>query len=726
MSIKTQKLIVAPLRGIDQRWEANPNQAENIQNMTWSDQDSWRTSFGYRRLVSDSKVVSERNVVVLSNQYDTDAPISSLYWFSQHGNSLHWLIYEDQDGMLRYFNGSKAPEDPSTKVQYIDGKPFDGTATNHKRNTSNVVSNTVYAMYGTNLYMFNGVDAPIVFDGKKCTRAGFSGRPGLVETNVTDKLAIREGSVNGVGYAGSKNEYRYVVSFVNERGQESRFSPASPKSTFDTKDALDAKNTVGGAANHPAGEYTFLVQVDLPIGPTGTVARRLYRTQNMVSFIEEVGDTGGTATSNATTQLRESIFGREFYFVDEIQDNVTSMYVDSKSDVELGTLHEEGELGDFPTSSTLAAVFKNTLFVAGDLNSELRYSRPMHPEVFPSNNVFILSDSQTTAITGLYPTGDALVVFKQRSIHLIKGDPVSGFFAQTLTTDAGCICQESIREIPGVGLVFLAVDGVYVLEGTFTTSHRTTFFKLSQGLRNIFNRVNTEFARLFRSVVYHKDREYWLVVAVDDKTVPDLALKFNYEIGAWSTYTSSEVCGLIEVQDHRGYLYLAGPNSSSTTSSRGLYVYGGTNDLGALGAVSSTYVTAHIPFNSVYENFAPARAQARVVGLGNTINLSVVVNREPAVIATSSSATQTRPLEDKSFPLYDTATFDGTAIYQEHRPVTVRFDFSTMHKGPVNELQLRFTCSDEMEIINYELEGRLGRSRDVINLTEKFGGSIRR
>jgi hypothetical protein len=215
-------------------------------------------------------------------------------------------------------------------------------------------------------------------------------------------------------------------------------------------------------------------------------------------------------------------------------------------------------------------------------------------------------------------------------------------------------------------------------------------------------------------------------VAIDDKDVPDLALKFNYEIGAWSTYTCSEVCGLIEVQDHRGYLYLAGPNTSGTTSSRGLYVYGGTNDLGALGTISSTYETSHIPFNSVYENFAPARAQARVVGLGNTINLSVVVNREPAVVATTASATQTRPLEDQSFALYDTATFDGTAIYQEHRPIIVRFDFSTMHKGPVNELQLRFTCSDEMEIINYELEGRLGRSRDVINLTEKFGGSSSR
>ena len=53
MSIKTSKFIVTPLRGMDERWEARPNHASYIQNMTWSDQDSWRSSQGYRRLVSD-------------------------------------------------------------------------------------------------------------------------------------------------------------------------------------------------------------------------------------------------------------------------------------------------------------------------------------------------------------------------------------------------------------------------------------------------------------------------------------------------------------------------------------------------------------------------------------------------------------------------------------------------------------------------------------------------
>ena len=183
---------------------------------------------------------------------------------------------------------------------------------------------------------------------------------------------------------------------------------------------------------------------------------------------------------------------------------------------------------------------------------------------------------------------------------------------------------------------------------------------------------------------------------------------------------------MIEVQDHRGYLLSVGPSADFSTGARGIYIYGSTNQKGELGTVESVYETVNIPFNSVYENFSPARVQARVVGYGNTLNLSVFTNREPATVATTASGTQKRALEDNLFPLYGSVSTNAGVVYKEHRPVIVRMDFSTMQKGPINELKLRFTCSDEMEIVSYNLEGRIGGSRDVINLTDKFGGSLTR
>ena len=236
-------------------------------------------------------------------------------------------------------------------------------------------------------------------------------------------------------------------------------------------------------------------------------------------------------------------------------------------------------------------------------------------------------------------------------------------------------------------------------------------------------RINFEFAEFFRSVIYHRDREYWLTVALDDKKEPDTVLKFNYEAGVWSVYTNFNAAGMIESQDHRGYLYFAGNDTLANGGAKGIFIYGSTNTKNDLGAVSSVYETVNIPFNNVYENFSPARVQARVVGYGNTLAMSVITNRDPVDIATTADGTQQRALEDLNFPVYNTAETSTGLTYKEHRPIIIRMDISTMHKGPVNELKLRFTCTGEMEIISYVLEGRVGGSRDVINLTRKFGGS---
>jgi len=724
MSIKTVNLRVAPLRGMDQRWDTKPTEAYEITNMTWSDQDSWRTSQGYRRVVSDydeTELTTGDNPITIStgnrvNVYDTDATPNSIFWFGQHGDALQWIIYEDQNGRLLHFNGSKAPQDPSTIIQYTDGNPFDGTTTNKVRACKDKeVSRTSFAMFGENLYLVNGQDAPLVFDGKKCTRAGFSGRPNDPVVYTTAKTAIRDSHPYGVGFAESENEYKYVVTFVNERGQESRMSVVSSKLQFDTTKDHEVNSSTTITA---ASKYKHFVVVNIKTGPPGTVARRIYRTLNLVNFIE------GTSV---VTIPKESLFGKEFYFLDEIQDNVSEIYVDSCSDFDVGNMTLPQDFGDFPMNSTHIAVYKNTMFVANDMDSMVRYSRPLNPEVFPPENRFNFGDTQSSLITGLYPTGDSLVVFKQRGIYFIKGDTVNGFFGQTLSTDIGCSCIESVREIPGLGLFFLANDGVYVLEGTLaTTSVRTRFVKITQGLRDIFNRVNFEFADKFRSVLYHRDREYWLSVCLDDKTVPETVLKFSYEIGAWSVYDQMKTAGMIETQDHRGYLLFAGCNSSVATGPKGIYVYGGVNEKEKLGLVQSKYETVNIPFNSVYDHFSPARVQARVVGYGNTLNLDVITNREPATVATTANGVQKRALEDNLFPLYDTVKTNEGVTYAEHRPVVVRMDISTMHKGPVNELKLRFTCTDEMEIVSYVLEGRAGSARDVVNLSEKFGGGLKR
>ena len=124
MAIRTSKFVVAPLRGIDQRWESKPNYAQEILNMTWNDQDSWRTSAGYDRISQDRPPKTE-TVVTPSNQdtdatdeikisssttptkgtttftqtstipvntYDTNAAPNSLFMHTTHSNALQYLV----------------------------------------------------------------------------------------------------------------------------------------------------------------------------------------------------------------------------------------------------------------------------------------------------------------------------------------------------------------------------------------------------------------------------------------------------------------------------------------------------------------------------------------------------------------------------------------------------------------------------------------------------------
>ena len=60
----------------------------------------------------------------------------------------------------------------------------------------------------------------------------------------------------------------------------------------------------------------------------------------------------------------------------------------------------------------------------------------------------------------------------------------------TLTKDVGCIAPNSIKEVPGLGLFFLASDGVYVLEGALeNTGTRTALVKISQPIRDLIRDI---------------------------------------------------------------------------------------------------------------------------------------------------------------------------------------------------------------------------------------------
>lgn len=824
--MNTTTLQTFNLRGMDERWIVDPQDALYIQDMFWTPNDSWRTSGGFSQVFEpDLPTVVETaqeqptdenpsGLVTTTTTASSYSTISSIHWFSQHNGARQWLIYEEQnykfdpstgtvipDGTvnLNVFDGSKFK--PNANVPLTD-KPFK-TLFQYRRSNNDFSGDNLQQVtnrfenqmsirtqsqtYGGRIYLVNGADEALVFDGDYCERAGFVSRPPSPTGNPTEfgdstnyVMAIGDANAKSrltgvpfcsaledtetmlgpkksrgfytlhrgfpywglgsysdaeIGAGGyrfkptdtatplhSQHEdniglrvnyyameqlntrrcgFQYRVTYVNERGQESEPSGSSgivfvDNGRGDPDKCYHGKGTVG---------------LIIPTGPKECVARRIYRTRN-------VYDSAGNLYSKGDQ--------RSFYFLKEIQDNMTTMFLDGHPDTALGELLDIESLGNFPSRTKFLAVFKNTMFASGDDLNEVRYSAPLFPESFPANNILSVGDDAGGPITGMRATKNALVVFKNRGIYLIKGDPVNGFFAQTLNKDIGCISPDSIAELPGLGLVFLSNKSVYLLEGALeNTGSVTGVVNLGSEIPNQLERINDSAAIRASASVYQRDKEYWLSIPIDGSSTNNMCLIYHYEVGSWSVRPNFPVDCMVSTKDHRGYLFF-GSNDAENSAQAGLLVYSRGYDKKGEHTVGPKYETVSNDYQSVFTTFRPAYVMPYAVGYGNNeMSVNYRVNRS---IDESRAVSQKTDQQDpnETYPVYGEAVFDKDR-WVAYRPTVLRYDISTTDKGPVRELSVSFAGSDgnKIEIIGYDIEAKVGEQRNIKPLNKALRPSRR-
>lgn len=844
----TQTFSVLSLRGMDERWLTETSDASLIQDMTWSSNNAWEESGGFQQIwkpspypttaattsqatgesgygLTPDEGSSSYEAPATSSSSDLDStihrPIYSLHWFSQHNGARQWMVWEQQQNYgqlgvdskadLYVFDGTLVKEtdldsgdkkpwrqlERWTNEQYSDSSKFKVKSEIDDRETISTGIRTQSETWGGNLYIVNGHNEPLVFDGEICESAGFSSAPpppnakspswdhcntmicavghneGTAKFGRYHQLHYSGMGPRGYAVMGAKSynyddmagsvgyepgtvyetsggawshfrtaeqfetrqvAWQYRVTYVNERGQESMASEPSNVAIFENGNCGDQQH---GRA---------LICLDLPIGPVECVARRIYRTRQQC---------------NSDGDFVERGEGARYYFLAEIQDNMSTSWVDHHPDTHLGSLLDEGQLGNFPIGTKFLATFKNTMFAAGSTDNTISYSAALFPEVYPQDNTIHVGDEDGGEITGMRATKNALIVFKTRGIYLVKGDPSQGFYAHTLNKDVGCVAPNSLAELPGLGLVFLSENGVMLLEGALeNTGTITGVVTLSTTIPNQIERITKSASVMSVGAVYLRDREYWLAVPMGGRERNQRVLVYHYDVGSWSIRDYFPISCAITTRDHRGYLYfgswineidynnantndkhaMIGEDGEKTPlSDTGMCIYSrGFPFKGGLPAVAPKYGTSHLPFGSYFSTVQPAYLMVYAVGYGdNNLEINYEINRTNQFVrAEHQTAKQQDP--NHRFPTYGSEVQSaewGVDSWAVHRPTVVRYDISTTSVGPTKELKIEFSAQPSvdtnepsyvddhgyrarLQVIGYDIELKVGEQRRIKPLNE--------
>lgn len=684
-------VVINSLRGLDERWDPPAGAgitASVAEDLWWDARGGWQSAGGYKRIIRGPETIPPTSPPTYINPFASSGAIESIHWFSQHNGARRWLIYISGAGVLYAFN-------PSTAAR--SGSPGDVAVDREGNQITRTVINNPWARsqsacWGDYFYMVNGVDRPLVFDGYVWDQAGWASPAGVInavsmnEPRATDSDPAAATKIPNVGLGPTSDivntNYKYArkyrVSFINERGAESPLSAPS--------ETIFHINS-GGATPATGAHFAKLL---LPIGPAQCVRRRIYATQNLYD------------SSNTLVQGRDT----QFFYHSDVPDNMTKTLEDSLDDGFLGSIVDPADFGTWPANAKFISVFKGRMYAVGAGNSTVSYSRRGSPEVWPTYNELDVGDAHLGPITAMYASRNALVVAKARGLYLIKDDGVNEPVAETLTRQSGWSAQNTVREIPGIGIIGLSDDGITILKGTLQNEGvETQTFNAAVGLPKTFNRLNRSAILNATSAVYHRDKEYWLSIPTNGTTNNNLVLVFHYEIREWSTRANYPISSMLETPDSNGNLLFSSYASSGSVSPDGLphlgiFVYTRSASDKDGTAITPIYQTNPVTIASAYRTFRPLHVLVDGILHGNNpLTMQGYSNYQTTGWFPTPTA-QPQQYNPELLPVFgpnasaNPATFDSKKVWVNWHPGTMRFDVSDAMKQPLFAFSVRFAPKD--------------------------------
>jgi len=508
-------------------------------------------------------------------------------------------------------------------------------------------------------------------------------------------LGIPDGGRWGLGFAnnttgedGDKEAiFGWSVSFITDTGSE------GPTSVL---------NSVRWGLEKDAEGFRHACALDIPTGPAGTVARKLYRTTNYSDDYVNQGDTS-------------------LYFIDIIRNNVEPTFFDAVLTANLGQPAPAIATGPLPAPrARFSALFSGCLWLDGGIEDGrvLYYSTAGLVEQFAAD-AFIELSARGGSITALFGNYNTLLVFRENGIDIIQGNYKDGFTATTLTEGVTCRAPHSIATVPGLGVVFLAVDGVYAVVGGLSGGAVNEVINLTVPQDDIIRRITMDCHTKAVGCFSEQTREYHLYIPVDGNDRPNLGLVLHVDrltraesLSAWTTRTGFPVGAITTLFDGTVVFgHHTGSQTGGTQSQRGLFVISAKRTLGKdSNADPQPALVDNGPpvsaYRSAWHSFGDPQVQKQV----SYVTLWVMTTGRPSItmrhykdfsLVPTLEQTYTAQSPDSTPQTTMDATILGTGQYRIDRLVPLRF--SVAHQSAA-WFCFEMETTEDLVLVGYEYE----------------------
>ena len=690
--MKNKQQIVNLLGGLNELQPQNPDHLTELSN--WKTDDltgGWSSKIGYEKFFT---------YMTTWAPFASMKKVDSLYYFSRHQGAQTSIIFEAGGVLYHLFEWGNVIA--ASKKQLVASRTIPKITEN----------STQYLQFGRFLCMVNGFDRPIKYRAWPVVSAtnvftpavyplGFHRTPGTpnalnvavdptaASNSVTDGVCIQFSAVDelglGIGENNKSSSYKWRVSFINNAGSESPLSPASATVTW-TADA---------------NAYRYACAVEIPLGDSDTIARRIYRTKNFSSD-------GGAD-------------GSLYYFVIDIPNNYETLYIDDHPDFLLGALApSDTDSVVFPSlDCRFMDIYKDCLFIDGGRsnNTLMYFSNPSRPDQFGALNFITVGNRSGGGITGFFGYFGYLLVFRESSIDVVQGD-FPNFVATPFQQHIGTTATDTLTMVPGLGVLFLASDGVYAIGGNLEYSDTTNVKKISHQIQDTLARMNVTALPQATAIYSEKHREWHCYFAVDGSDVNNFGIVYHLDKQAWSVREGFPVNKLVKTP--------SGDILFGTTDTAGT-----ADDPAGLFAISRIRALGQkIDEGSMVDNGPPTSVMASAwldmgdpslkkkvhgvylfirTGGDTTISMEVYRDYDYNSYETTQGIKQQRAdFADQN--VYDVVALDDGKYWEEPMVTPIRFD---VHNGSCSWFRWRFSTDVDVVVVGYAVDFTAGGTRII-------------